>query len=62
MHYFTRLNEIISDYSLKQVSEDDVRFLREQHVTDIAIEASARLFITDEAEMNEVVEEIKRSR
>ena len=59
MRYFTKLNEIVSDCSLKQVTEDDVCFLKEQHVTDIAIEASARLFITDEAELNEVVEGIK---
>ena len=62
MRYFTRLNEIISNYSLEQSGEDDVCFLREQQVTDIAIEASARLYITDEAELNEVVEKIKRSR
>ena len=59
MRYFTRLNEIISDYSLQQVSEDDIRFLKKQQVTDIAAEASARLFITDEAELNKVVEGIK---
>lgn len=59
MHYFTRLNEIISDCSLKQISEEDIRFLKEQQVTDIAIEASARLFITDEEALNKVVEEIK---
>ena len=59
IHYFTRLNEIISDYSLKQVNDGDVRFLKENQVTDIAIEASARLFITDEAELNNVVEGVK---
>ena len=59
MHYFTRLNEIISDYSLKQVNDDDVRFLKENQVTDIAIEASARLFITDEAELNKVAEGVR---
>lgn len=62
MRYFIRLNGIISDSSLKRVSEEDARFLREQHVTDIAIEASARLFITDEAQLDEVVEMMKRSR
>lgn len=55
MHYFTRLNEIISDCSLKQISEEDIRFLKEQQVTDIAIEASARLFITDEEELEKIV-------
>ena len=62
MRYFTRLNEIVSDCSLKQISEDDILFLKDQNVTDVAIEASARLFIADEAELNRVVEEIKRSR
>ena len=59
MRYFTRLNEIIGDYSMKQVSDSGVSFLKEQKVTDIAIEASARLFITDEAELSRVVEGIK---
>ena len=59
MRYFTRLNEIISDCCLHQISEEDIRFLKERQVTDIAIEASARLFITDEKELNQVVEEIE---
>ena len=62
MRYFTRLNEIISDCSLKQISEEDIRFLKEQQVTDIAIEASARLFITDEEELKKIVEEVKSKR
>ena len=62
MHYFTRLNEIISDCSLNQVSEEDICFLKEQQVTDIAIEASARLFITDEEELNKVAEKVKSKR
>lgn len=42
--------------------EDDVRFLRENQVSDVAIEASARLFITDEEQLQSVVEQIRRSR
>ena len=32
----------------EELPEDAVRFLRGQNVTDVAVEASARLFITDE--------------
>ena len=59
MRYFTRLNELIGDYSMKLMSDSDVSFLKGQKVTDIAIEASVRLFITDEAELSRVVEGIK---
>ena len=42
--------------------EDERRFLRENQVSDIAIEASARLFLVDEGELQRVAEQIKRSR
>ena len=59
MHYFGRINEIVGDCRTGQVSEADVIFLRNERVSDIAIEASARLFITEERELAEVVEGIK---
>lgn len=46
----------------EELPEDAVRFLRGQNVTDVAVEASARLFITDEERLREVVEMIERSR
>lgn len=62
MRYFGRLNEIVNDYKMKNVSEEDAAFLRDRQVSDIAIEASARLFLTDEEELAEVVESMKRAR
>lgn len=58
MHYFAKLNEIVGDYRTMQVSEEDTRFLRDEKVSDIAIEASARLFISEETELAEVVDRI----
>lgn len=54
MHYFGRLNEIVNDCKVKQPSESDIQFLKREKVSDIAIEASARLFITEEKELAEV--------
>lgn len=59
MYYFGRLNEIVSDCRVKQPSETDIQFLRVEKPSDIAIEASARLFITEEKELAEVVDCIK---
>lgn len=61
MRYFTRLNEIVSDRG-PVCTADDIRFLREAQVSDIAVEASARLFATDERQLQSKVEKIRRSR
>ena len=61
MRYFTRLNEIVSDRG-PVCTADDIRFLREAKVSDIAVEASARLFATDERQLQSTVEKIRRSR
>ncbi len=45
-----------------RLREDELRFLRENQVSDIAIEASARLFLADEGELRRVTEQIRRSR
>ncbi len=54
MHYFDRLNETVNDCKVKQPSESDIQFLKREKVSGIAIEASARLFITEEKELAEV--------
>ncbi len=56
MRYFGRLNEIVSSCRIKQPGEADIRFLLEEKPSDIATEASARLFITGEKELAEVTE------
>ena len=57
MRYFTRLNEIVNDCAAGggetdsageggcRLREDELCFLRENRVSDVAIEASARLFL-----------------
>lgn len=56
MHYFGRLNEIVGSCRARQVSEEDMMFLHREQPSDIAVEASARLFITEEKELAEVME------
>lgn len=58
MRYFDRLNGIVGDCRTKQVSGEDIHFLQDEKVSDIAIEASARLFISEETELAEVVNQI----
>lgn len=62
MHWFGRLNEIVSNCRMEQPSETDMQFLRMEKPSDIAVEASARLFITEERELAEVVECIETYR
>ncbi|MCM1296995.1 MAG: DUF4422 domain-containing protein, partial [Muribaculaceae bacterium] len=62
MRYFGRLNEIVNDCKMKNVSREDAAFLRERQVPDVAIEASARLFLTEPEELAEVAETMKRLR
>lgn len=59
MRYFNALNEVVNACKMKQVGERELRFLREHRVSDIAVEASARLFISEEAEREEVVAAIR---
>ena len=59
MHYFGRLNEIVNDCRMGQPSESALQFLQGEKPSDIAIEASARLFITEEKELAEVMDCIK---
>ena len=61
MHYFNRLNEVINAFRMGNVQEDDIRFIKLSGVSDIAIEASARLFCTEETELTRVIEIIKNS-
>lgn len=62
LRYFTVLNEAVNAYKLGQAGEKERAFLRGTGVSDIAIEASARLFITDKKELAEVVEAMKKDR
>lgn len=60
MHYFGSLNDVVNACKVGQSDEMDRRFLREHQVSDIAIEASARLFISEEKELEEVVKNIAK--
>ncbi len=59
MRYFSSINEVINDCREGQFCEKDIRFLRENKVSEIAVEASARLFIPDAKELAEVVEAVR---
>lgn len=62
MHYFNGINEAVNHCRMGQTDEEDLRFLKEHRVSDIAVEASARLFIPDERERAEVVEAVGSKR
>ncbi|MCH5250989.1 MAG: DUF4422 domain-containing protein [Lachnospiraceae bacterium] len=55
MIFFNRLNDIINACRMGTHKEEDLRFIREAQVSDIAIEASARLFCTEKAELEAVL-------
>lgn len=59
MRYFGRLNDVVNAYRMGQADIEDVRFLQEEKVTPMAIEASARLYCTGESEWQKVTEEMK---
>ncbi len=59
MHYFGSVNSVVNDCRTGQASEEDIRFLRDKRVSDIAVEASARLFISDEKELEAVVKAVQ---
>lgn len=59
MDYFNRLNEAINACKMGNLQEEDIRFLQKEQISEIAIEASARLFCNEEAELIRVAEEMK---
>lgn len=61
MRYFGRLNDAVNACKMGCLEADDTRFLQEEQISEIAIEASARLFCTEETELEKVIEEIKTS-
>lgn len=58
MRYFSGINEAVNACKMGCFGPEETSFLKENQVTDIALEASARLFISDEKELAEVVEKI----
>lgn len=58
MRYFNRLNDIINACRLGSLQAEEIRFLKEQ-VSETAMEASARLFCTEEAELAEVMKRFR---
>ena len=58
MHYFNRLNDIINACRMGNLQAEDISFLKETQVSEIAIEASARLFCTEEEELVSVMEKL----
>ena len=59
MRYFGRLNDAINDCKTGGLQAEDIRFLQSARISEIAVEASARLFCTQE-ELAAVVERIGR--
>ncbi len=60
MDYFNRLNEVVNACKIGQPGEKELAFLQKTPITDIAIEASARLFIAEDEEVEKVVGNVKR--
>ena len=60
MDYFNRLNEVVNACKIGQPGEKELAFLQKTLITDIAIEASARLFIAEDEEVEKVVGNVKR--
>lgn len=55
MRYFGRLNEIVSNCRMEQLGESDIEFLQREKPGDIAVEASARLFVAEKREIAAVM-------
>lgn len=51
MHYFNGINEAVNACKTGRIGEQEIRFLKENRVSEIAIEASARLFTVGEKEL-----------
>lgn len=66
MRYFTNLNEAVNacrmNTMMNHMQEENTRFLKEERVSDIAIEAAVRMFCTEEAEQVRVAEAVKAFR
>lgn len=62
VRYFTGLNEVVNACRIGSMQEENIRFLQNEQVSDIAIEASARMFCSEEAEQVRVAEVVKRLR
>ncbi|MDD6812611.1 MAG: DUF4422 domain-containing protein [Lachnospiraceae bacterium] len=60
MRYFNRLNDIINAFRMETVQPEDIRYLQQDKISEIALEASARLFCTGDTEYNRVVEAIQQ--
>ena len=60
VRYFNRLNEVINAYRMETVQPEDIRFLQDEKVSGIAVEASARLFCTEDAELANVTGKMKK--
>lgn len=60
MRYFNRLNAVINAFRMEAVQPEDIRFLQQEKISQIALEASAKLFCTEDAEYNRVVEAIRQ--
>ncbi|MCM1385714.1 MAG: DUF4422 domain-containing protein [Bacillus sp. (in: Bacteria)] len=61
MHYFNRLNDAVNACKMGQLQKEDIRFLQKEKISAVAIEASARLFCTEEGELARVAAEIKKT-
>lgn len=62
VRYFTGLNDAVNACRRNDMREEDIRFLQEEQVSDIAIEASVRMFCTEEAEQVRVAGAVKAFR
>lgn len=56
MHYFNCLNEGINALRMGVGQQNAIRFLQEEKVSLVAVEASAKLFCTEEAEIAKVLD------
>lgn len=54
MRYFNGVNEAVNACKTGRLSQQDIRFLQDSRVSEIALEASARLFTSNEEELAEV--------
>lgn len=62
MRYFAGLNDAVNACRMDSLQEENIRFLKEEQISDIAIEASARMFCTEEAEQRRVAKAVKAFR
>lgn len=58
MQYFGQLNDCINACKLGELQPEHLRFLREEQISEIAVDASARLFCTEEAQLERVIDKV----